>query len=257
MKMQSLIQVCACALALSLPLASHADSLVFAFAENEAPISHRTDDAVTGTLPDVTRLIFSLLNDHQVEPVTLPWPRAQRMVESGMADGFVTYPSQARREYAVFTEQPVYYIDIGYLIYHRDNPHRRRIESARSFEDLRGLTFIGQNGAEWERENIPDTLETVMAGTLEAMMHLLIRRRTGDFMVMPPEQAIYLARYLGYRSEIRMRHVDFIPNSRIPFHLGVSQQREDAQALVDAVDAVVTSDTFQRRRQRLIETYRE
>lgn len=244
---------------LSLMLASfqaHGHEWVFAFAEDEAPVSYTEEDRTTGSLPDITRILFEFLPEHDVKMVALPWPRAQRMVASGSADGFVTYPSEERKQYAHFTEDAAYYIDYGYLIYHRDNPAREQLENARSFDDLRGLTFIGQNSAQWERENIPDFLDTTLANSLDAMIHLLLRRQVGDFIVMPPEQAIYLAKQHGYRSQMVFRQVDFIPNSRIPFHVGVSKALGSAEDFVESVDQILASEAFKAQRQALIREYR-
>lgn len=234
----------------------HGHEWVFAFAEDEAPVSYAEAGETTGSLPEVTRMVFEFLPEHDVKMVALPWPRAQRMVASGGADGFVTYPSEERKQYAHFTKDAAYYIDYGYLIYHRDSPARQQLESAQSFEDLRGLTFIGQNSAQWERENIPAFLDTTLANSLDAMVHLLLRRQVGDFIVMPPEQAIYLAKQHGYRSQMTFRQVDFIPNSRIPFHVGVSKKLGNAEDFVRSVDQILASEVFKAQRQALIREYR-
>lgn len=234
----------------------HGREWVFAFAEDEAPVSYAEEGETIGSLPEITRMMFEFLTEHDVKMVALPWPRAQRMVASGSADGFVTYPSEERKQYAHFTKDAAYYIDYGYLIYHRDNPARQQLESARSFDDLRGLTFIGQNSAQWERENIPDFLDTTLVNSLDAMTHLLLRRQVGDFIVMPPEQAIYLAKQHGYRSQMIYRQVDFIPNSRIPFHIGVSKTLAAAEAFVASIDRVLASEAFKAQRWELIEEYR-
>lgn len=249
------LRLLACLMLASSLAQSH--TLLLAFAKDEAPISYVENGEVTGSIPDMARLIFALVDEHRVEMTAAPWPRAQRMVEAGRADGFVTYPSDERRRYALFTEQAAYHIDFGYLIYHRDNPNREQLESAQSFEDLRGLRLIGQNGADWERDNIPAFLESVMANSLDSMMHLLMRRQVGDFVVMSPEQAIYIAKQLGYRSDLAYHSVDFIPDARIPIHLGIARTTQNAEAIVAAAEAAMNTEVFRERQRQLIDRYRD
>lgn len=235
---------------------AHGHSLVFAFAGDEPPVSFVEHEHVSGTLPMTARLIFDLVPDLELELVPAPWPRAQRMVQAGSADGFVTYPSEDRLEYARFTEHAAYFIDYGYLVYRRDHPKRAQLEAAESFDDLRGLQFIGQVGAEWERDNIPGFLDTVMANSLDAMIHLLMRRQAGDFVIMPPEQATYLARQYGYRSDMTYRKVGFIPNAAIPFHIGIGNDVENLEQVLQTLDEVLASREFLTKRHQLLEEYR-
>ncbi|HET8905062.1 MAG TPA: ABC transporter substrate-binding protein [Saccharospirillum sp.] len=233
-----------------------ADDWLLGFAEDEAPISDSGPQGVRGIIPELTTELFSRLPGETLRMDAGPWVRMQRWVASGEIDGFVTYPSEERREYALFSQTPVYNIDIGYLVYRHDHLQRDRLESARSFDDLSGLVFIGQQGAEWERDNIPACLETILVGQLDTMMHLLVRRQTGDFLVMPPEQAVAIARRLGYNGQLAFHPVDFIPNARIPFHLGLRRSHPDARALIERADSVLRSPGYQEAADRIVSVYR-
>jgi hypothetical protein len=74
-----------------------------------------------------------------------------------------------------------------------------------------------------------DYLERVPGRDADIRMHLLMRREAGNFMVQSAEDAQFIARKFGYSQNLRVRKIDFIPNSRIPFHLGVSRERLPAQ----------------------------
>lgn len=233
-----------------------ADTLKFAFADDEPPISSAYEEAVVGTIPDALALVFDLLPQHSASKIAAPWPRAQLMVQSGVVDGFLTYPSTIRQTYALFTEHPAYFLDFGYLIYHRDNENRTQIEAARRFEDLKGLKFISQNGVEWERDNVPAYLERVMVNDLNTMVHLLLNRRAGDYFIMPPEQAIYIATKFGYRDLLAYQRVQFIPDSVIPFHVGIRKSYPNAEAIIMAIDGVLASQQFKTERQKIVDRYR-
>lgn len=233
-----------------------ADDWLLGFAEDETPISDSGPQGAFGIIPELTTELFNRLPGETLQMDTGPWVRMQRWVATGQVDGFVTYPSKERRDYALFSQTPVFNIDIGYLVYRRDHPQRDRLESARSFDDLAGLVFIGQQGAEWERDNIPASLETILVGQLDTMMHLLVRRQTGDFLIMPPEQAVAIARRLGYGGQLAFHPVDFIPNARIPFHVGLRRSHPEASALIERADSVLRSADYQEAADRILSGYR-
>lgn len=233
-----------------------AQSWVIGFAEDEAPVSDGGPGEAQGIIPDLTAELFDRLPDHSVAMTAGPWVRMQRAVDTGQIDGFVTYPSSDRKAYALFSNTPLFHMDFGYLIYRRDHPQRQRIEQARSFDDLQGLTFIGQQGAEWERDNIPATLDTLLLGHTDTMMHMLVRRQTGDFMVMPAEQAVHIAKQLGYEDQIAFEPVHFIPNASIPFHVGIHSGHPDAIEMLTRIDTVLDSLEFSQAVDRILASYR-
>lgn len=234
----------------------HAEVFTFAVADNEAPLSSRLDNTAIGLIPDIINLVFSHLPTHQVKLTAYPWARAQLEVERGRADGLLTYPSKKRKGYASFTSSTIYKLDFGYLIYDKDNSRRYEIESATGFADLKNIKIITQTGAEWESDNIPEYMHKVEANEVQTMLHLLMLRKQGDFLIMPPEQAIFIAKEFGYEHKIAYRHVDFINDSLIPFHLGVRQSHPIANELISEIDAVVGSENFRKQVQEIVERYR-
>jgi polar amino acid transport system substrate-binding protein len=150
----------------------------------------------------------------------------------------------------------VFNIDFGCLIYRTAHSLPVRIESAESFDDLGDLVFIGQQGEEWERDNIPASLETVKVGHLDTMMHLLVRRRSGDFLVMPTKQPVDIARRLGYDGQITYHPVEFIPNARTPFHVGLPQSRPASAQLIETIDDILDSSGYQQAVERILADYR-
>ena len=237
-------------------LQATAQDWVMGFAEDEAPVSDGGPGKAQGIIPDLTAELFDRLPDDSVTMTAGPWVRMQRAVETGQIDGFVTYPSSDRKTYALFSNTPLFHMDFGFLIYRRDHPQRQRIEQARSFEDLQGLTFIGQQGAEWERDNIPATLDTLLLGHTDTMMHMLVRRQAGDFMVMPAEQAVHIAKELGYQDHIAFEPVRFIPDASIPFHVGIHSGHPDAIEMLTRIDTVLDSLEFSQAVDRILASYR-
>jgi len=232
------------------------NTLTFAFGEKSAPYSSSFDGRAVGLFPDLVQLAFSFIPDYTMESLVVPWARAQYNVRLGRTDGLLTYPSEVRQDYAIFSAKPLFTQDYGHLVYSADNPNIDLIESATSFADLSSLTVIVEKGSEWEEDNIPDYLARVPGHDVNAMMHFLMLRKAGDFLVQPAEDARFIAQKLGYLKKLKVRKVDFIPNSQIPFHIGVSRKLPSARAVINQVDAVMQSPEFQSQSNSLIESSR-
>ncbi|HET8800716.1 MAG TPA: hypothetical protein VFN01_05980 [Marinobacter sp.] len=242
---------------LVLPGVSMASSkLTFAFSDKSPPYSSSLDERAVGLFPDLVQLTFSFIPGYTTEHVVVPWSRAQYNVRLGLTDGLLTYPSEEREEYALFSAKPLFTQDFGHLVYSADNPNIGLIESATSFADLSSLTVIVEKGSQWEEDNIPGYLERVPGRDMKSMMHLLMLREAGDFFVQPAEDARFIARQLGYSKKLKVRKVDFIPNSQIPFHIGISRKHPSAMNVINQVDAVMQSPEFQSQLNTLIESYR-
>lgn len=242
---------------LALPGVSAGSSkLTFAFAEASPPYSFSLDGRSVGLFPDLVQLVFSFIPDYTTKNVMVPWSRAQYNVRLGLTDGLLTYPSKERQEYAIFSARPLFTQDFGYLVYSAENPNAGLIESATSFNDLSSLTVIIEKGSTWEDDNIPDFLKRVPGQSLDTMMHLLMLREAGDFLVRPAEDARFIAQKLGYSKKLNIRKVDFIPDSLISFHIGVSRKLPYAKELINQVDTIMQNPEFQLQLNALIESYR-
>jgi ABC-type amino acid transport substrate-binding protein len=230
--------------------------LTFAYSEASAPYSSTLDERAVGLFPDLVELAFSFIPDYTTASLVLPWARAQYNVRLGLHDGLLTYPSEERQDYAIFSAKPLFTQDFGHLVYSADNPNVELIESATSFADLASLTVIVEKGSKWEEDNIPAYLERVPGQNTTAMMHFLMLRGAGDFLVQPAVDARFIARQLGYSEKLKVRKVDFIPNSQIPFHIGISRKLPYAGEVINQVDAVMQNPEFQSQSDTLIENYR-
>jgi polar amino acid transport system substrate-binding protein len=76
-----------------------------------------------------------------------PWKRAQMLVKTKHADALITVPTPDRLEYLAANREPVF-IAKTKIFTQRDNPNIKKIKSANSLDDLKGLKIIDFIG-EW------------------------------------------------------------------------------------------------------------
>lgn len=209
-----------------------------------------------GIFPAVLSLVDKYLENFSFTLDVLPWSRAQLYVKDGDLDGFLTYPSESRRSYAVFTSKPLFTEDIGYLFYHKENPQKKILTAARSFDDLKNLIVVTTKGSLWESDNIPNFLKRVEVINNQIRLNRLIIRREGDFTILGPEEVAMLTTGTTMEKEIAFVKVNFIPNSKVPFHLGIRASHPQAQTFIKAVDDLWLQPSFKKELEEVLAFFR-
>lgn len=210
---------------------------------------------VNGAIVELAQALFQFVPSHQPQFQKLPWTRAQRLVENGDIDMFVTFPASNRASYAHFTRTALLSLDYGHLVYDKLGSKARQIEAATSFADLKDLVFVHQDKVEWEMLNVPPYIKRYTVNAPMHMFHMTFGRRAGDFFIMYPEQAEYFARKLGYGRQLGIRKVDFIPNQHVGLHIGIRKSYPGSKALVDALDTAMQQPGFRQKAKAITARY--
>lgn len=230
--------------------------LHFVFDDGSPPFSYSTAGAQpAGLFPDLVKAAFGALPEYSIKISTYPWARAQDMVQQGRADGFLTYPSDNRKKYALFTSAPLFIEDIGYLMFLPTNPNAKALRSAKNFKDLQAFLFLGSNTSEWENDNVPAYIQKEHIPKDESRLNVLIQRKHGDFVIIGRENAKYLLVKLGYAGKVEFAKVDFIPDSQVPFQLGISKARPDAAEIIAKLTRVLATPKVKAELQRIQKQY--
>lgn len=254
-----LLKLCVCGLLLiAQPALAGGPALIrVALSDAGHPTSYAENGKPAGVLKEMLEALFSTMPAYRLEFRVLPWTRGQRAVEDGSMDMFVTFPSAHRSQYAAFTAQPMFTLDYGNIVYDLKGKNAAVIESARSFEDLKKLVFIHQDGVEWELENVPEYIKRYTINGPNPLMHMTFSRRTGDFFIMNAEKAVYYARLLGYEKQLGMKKVGFIPNSQVRFHIGLRHSYPDGKEVQAAMEAAMKQSEFLRKKHLIEQKYHE
>jgi polar amino acid transport system substrate-binding protein len=149
-------------------------SVKMVFFEDYAPYSYRENGVMKGIYVDIAREILEQGLKIPVEVEGYPWARAQTMVEEGLADGFITVPTEERMSYAEPAEPPV--LETRFLLYtSRANPELTEVQRVRTLADARKFRQAAYLGSGWAKANLaPETID--WSPTLESLIPLVTGR---------------------------------------------------------------------------------
>jgi len=232
------------------------NSLRFAFSDGFAPYSYSSGGHCAGMAFDLLSTLFEQIPTFDLECKSVPWKRAQHYVMNDVFDGFVTYPSKVRKSYANFSNAPLYVLDFGYIAFSKDNPRAAALAEIRSYGDLEGFKFGSLLGVGWEEENVPQSIERVIAPNNKILFNLIFRRGDGDFFIMGPEQAVHYASQFGLRDKLVYVKAPFLKNSVIEFHIGIRKSHDNRDYIVSQIDKTIADTAFQQRYREVIGKYR-
>ncbi|MEH6631358.1 MAG: hypothetical protein V7776_11045 [Halopseudomonas aestusnigri] len=231
-------------------------TLSFVFSDSDPPTSYLENSVSVGIFPDLVKGLFQVIDGYSIAQFSYPWKRAKLMVEHGEADAFCTVPSNATQEYTYFQRAPLYTDDFGYLIYNKDNPRAKGIEKVKSFEDLRSYRLMTDGkGSGWEFDNIPSYIKRVYAPTNDILLTQFVKRNVGEFFLKSIYEARYQVGLKGFGDKLGYVKLNFIPNSKLPFHIGISKQRPDAKKIIGLVDDATNSPQFKLRSAQILSRY--
>lgn len=233
-----------------------ADHISVVFSDGGPPFSYIDDkNTPAGVTPEIVKYILESLEPYSFTYSGFPWKRAQQLIESGESDIFATYPSDTRKGYAEFSEHPIYYQEYGYIIFSKKNKSYSKLKSVTSFKDLEPFIFVSQSGIGWEEENIPQTINRTYGQTLEQLFHITFLRNGGDFFIMNLEQAVYYSKILGYFEDLDYLKVDFIPDSSVPIHIGISKKSKIESTILKEIDSIILNNEFDLKRRKVFGFY--
>lgn len=234
--------------------------VAFAFSDGDPPTSYADKGGnAVGLLPDLVALAFEQIPQYEATLSAYPWLRAKFRVENGQSDGLFTYPGKSVSEYASFTDNPAYVIDYNYIFYASDNERLEALEAAVTSEELTAFTLITDSNPDnvsWEESNLPNNkFKRVYVEDVEVAMHMLVRRHDGDFLVRNPEEAMFLAKKLGYSNKIKFHRILFPSENNLPFHFGIRLSHPEHDEIMAELNRVVATDQFQQKAKEIIAGY--
>lgn len=146
-----------------------------------------------------------------------PWARAQALVEGGVADAFITVPTEKRSAYTEVGQEPILQFKL-FIATTKDNPNLEQLKKVTTIEELKPFRLVDYHGngfaqkklqgfnVEWVPE-IPAVYPFLAAGKADVML--------------TSERGIADMEKLGYQDEIIVLPQ---PLYNLSFHLCVGKK---------------------------------
>ena len=239
-----------CAFWISSSALADSSPIQFVFSEGDPPTSYATkenENLPKGLLPEITDAAFNLLAGYEIELQAMPWKRAKLSVINDYVDGIFTYPSDTLKEHILFTNQPAYISDFGYIIFNKENFSAHSIKTINDLTPFTLLTESSRENKSWEEENIPAEVKRVYVNKTDHLFHLIFLRNQQGFFVRNLEEAQYIANKLGYSHKLGYKKMEFKSNNSIPFHFGIRRSHPQAKEIIRQLDDLLNKPVLKNR----------
>lgn len=176
------------------------------FAEGAAPLAFEEAGKIRGIEVDVAREVFTTRLGHAIEAQLFPWERAQQMVRSGEADGFISVMTPERDAYATCGLVPVLRTPMRAMM-RRNHPQRADVEGLHALADLHRFSLVSYMGNGWAREKLAgfDVLDAV---DFPASLRGLAQGR-GDIALANALSGYYYLHQLNLKGKLVILPQDF------------------------------------------------
>ncbi|HYX32285.1 MAG TPA: transporter substrate-binding domain-containing protein [Oligoflexus sp.] len=172
-----------------------ASPIKIGFSNDYEPVSFARHGKAVGISPDIVREAIG--NELTVEFVSLPWVRAQRMVEEGKLDAMFSIATQAREVYSIPSALPGFTGEFrGYTYIH--HPQMERLSRVKRIEEIKDLVACEYLGSGWGNQHLKSVLQRIEFSPTLATKLEMTRWKRCDFIV----ELDFLVDYQNNRSSL-------------------------------------------------------
>lgn len=202
------------------------ENLKMVYIEDYPPLSWEENGVVTGISIDVLTEALQNRMGIQVTHNVYPWKRAQVMVETGEADGFITLPTDQRRAYTNVCEETVFSADFT-LFVNPANPRIEGLQQVRTIADLQEFKVGHIIGSGWAEQAFKG-MDVDWAATSESNMRKLAAGRIDAFVINS-----FVGNWLIKTLELKGKVIE-VPEAilrPVPYHLMINTHSRYADIL--------------------------
>lgn len=184
------------------------------------PYNMRSEDGqIIGIYADMLNAIGKATN-LTIDYRPYPWVRAQKMVEDGEADGFVTIPNDARRKYVRFTNAPLVTADSPLLVTLKGSETANALKAAKSLEDLKKFRIGDYRGNSYGEGIHKEWTEKQIVTDIPSVLKILNGGRI-DYTIQIKEIVQYYAKAEGLTGKLDYTPLEFLAQNIQYFHIGL------------------------------------
>ncbi|NAW78386.1 transporter substrate-binding domain-containing protein [Vibrio sp. V33_P6A3T137] len=177
-------------------------SMTIVYYDSFPPYSFRDENGnMAGIFIDIADQVLQETMGIPIIHKGYPWARAQRMVELGEADAFITVATQARQEYTNVSSTPVIVGPMN-LFVNPTNRNLTQIEHVQTTDDLSPFLILDYQGNNWGNQHFPeDKFRRLLTSNLSNALTMLAHGR-GDVIATDKIVADYLMAQLNLQGLI-------------------------------------------------------
>jgi len=201
------------------------------------PISYSDEGkAAQGMLISVLDAVLDDRMGVDVIHTGLPWKRAQYDVKMGQADALCAFPSPARKDYLLFTNESSFELEVVFFC-RKDSLASEVLRASSSFEDLYPLKFGDLLANDWAKQKLKDHSNVTFAPNLLELLKSLIHNRI-EVVMAPDHIGRFLLSQLEGADDIIYQRKGYI-GRRTPMHLGVRKDYPGVIRFIERFDRVM------------------
>lgn len=153
-------------------------SMTIVYYDSFPPYSFRDENGnMAGIFIDIADQVLQETMGIPIIHKGYSWARAQRMVERGEADAFITVATQARREYTDTSSTPVIIGPMN-LFVNPSNSNLTQIEHVQTTDDLSPYLILDYQGNYWGNQHFPeDNFRRLLTSNLSNALTMLAHGR--------------------------------------------------------------------------------
>ena len=146
---------------------------------DDPPLIYRgADGKPTGIFYEIMTEAFHRLGI-PLKVETYPWPRAQKIVADGKADGMVTVLTEERKSFFIGSD-PIL-VASEHIFVNRNNPRIKEIMSIQSLKEIRPFRVVETIGSGWTKENL-HAAKINWVPNMDSAFNMLIKGRADIFI---------------------------------------------------------------------------
>ena len=223
-------------------------ALRFGYFDKFEPLSFRDADGMMGgLLIDAVSLVSSVAGI-SVSHAGLPWIRAQKYVQKGELDAFCTNPTDSRREYVQFCENPLVVNRNGAL--HRKGD--KRFGEYQKKTDMKGVNLADYLGNKWIEAEMGDVVSFTWLSSQSEVLGVVARGRS-DGVIVSEIEGMHLLKTIGMDSDLEFSALPFMPQDN--YTIGVRRSYEGVDEVVSKLNAAVLRTMEDGRLRKIVSHY--
>ncbi len=219
-----------------------AKSIKVVYFHDFPPYSWIENGEMKGVYIDIAQELFSKRLGLSIEHKGYPWERAQKMVENGEADVFVTTKTPERLIYSISTEEAVYSMKVMAYTY-TDNPFTNELKKISDLKGFDKFTICDYIGNGWAKYNLAELSNIYWAADMQSCVRLLIEKKV-DIHFSSPLLMKYLKKRMNAEKEILELPYEF---QTIPIYVFVSKKSlysNDLPFITKHIRSMITDGTM-------------